>query len=328
MAEPLGKLGVVAIGRNEGERLKRCIASLKGSVSAIVYVDSRSTDGSAAWVREQGLHVVDLDLSQPFTAARARNAGYQRLKAEAPDIECVQFVDGDCEVQPGWLAAASRYLADHPSVAAVFGRRRERDPGQSLYVRMCDREWDTPLGESRACGGDVLMRCSAFDQVGGFRDSLIAGEEPELCVRIRAAGWRIWRLPDEMTLHDAAITRFGQWWRRTLRSGHAYAEGASLHGAPPERHWVVETRRAVLWGLVLPLTAVGLGAGVHPLGWLLLLAYPAQVARLAWRDRRQSEQALGLSALLVVARLAEAQGVLKFWLNRARHRRASLIEYK
>ncbi|MFO1338059.1 MAG: glycosyltransferase [Burkholderiaceae bacterium] len=318
----------MVIGRNEGERLKRCIGSLKGSASAIVYVDSRSTDGSADWARSQGVHVVDLDLSLPFTAARARNAGYRRLKAEAPDIDAVQFVDGDCEVQPGWLAAAAGFLAGHAEVAAVFGRRRESDPGQSIYVRMCDREWDTPLGESRACGGDVLMRCRAFDQVGGFRDDLIAGEEPELCVRIRAAGWRIWRLPDEMTLHDAAITRLGQWWRRARRGGHAYAEGASLHGAPPERHWVAETRRAVLWGAVLPLSAAALGLGVHPLGWLLLLAYPAQVARLAWRDRHRPEHALGLSTLLVLARLPEAQGVIQFWLNRARRRRAALIEYK
>lgn len=334
MAEPhigndaVARIGVVAIGRNEGDRLKRCIASLKGQASAVVYVDSRSTDGSADWARGQGVHVVDLDLSLPFTAARARNAGYQRLKAVAPDIEFVQFVDGDCEIQPGWLATAAGFLAEHAQVAGAFGRRRERHPDQSIYVLMCDREWDTPLGESRACGGDVLIRCRAFEQVGGFRESLIAGEEPEMCVRLRAAGWRIWRLPAEMTLHDAAITHFAQWWRRTLRSGHAYAEGASLHGAPPERHWVAETRRAVAWGVALPLLAVALGLAVHPAGWLLLLAYPAQVARLAWRDRRTSRQPLGLSALLVVARLAEAQGAIKFWLNRARHRRAALIEYK
>lgn len=327
-AELVATIGVVAIGRNEGERLKRCIASLKGLAAAIVYVDSQSTDGSADWARGQGVHVVDLDLSLPFTAARARNAGYRQLMTVAPGIGLVQFVDGDCEIQPGWLATAAGFLNAHPAVAAAFGRRRERDPEQSIYVLMCDREWDTPLGESRACGGDVLMRCRAFEQVGGFRDHLIAGEEPELCVRLRAAGWRIWRLPAEMTLHDAAITRFGQWWRRTLRSGHAYAEGASLHGAPPERHWVAETRRAVAWGVALPLLAAALGLAVHPAGWLLLLAYPAQVARLAWRDRRASRRPLGLAALLVAARFAEAQGAIKFWLNQARHRRAALIEYK
>ena len=65
-------VSVVVIGRNEGERLKRCLASLATDSTCIVYVDSGSSDGSVDHARKSGVDVVELDLSIPFTAARAR----------------------------------------------------------------------------------------------------------------------------------------------------------------------------------------------------------------------------------------------------------------
>ncbi|MGC5198866.1 glycosyltransferase family 2 protein, partial [Aphanothece microscopica RSMan92] len=149
--------------------------------------------------------------------------------------------DGDCTLQPGFLSAATAALAAHPRAVVVCGRRRERHPQASVWNRLCDREWNTPPGKARACGGDALFRFGPLMAAGGYRDSLIAGEEPELCLRLIRAGGEVWRIPAEMTLHDAAILRPGQWWRRTRRAGHAFAEGAHLHGAGPERHWVAET---------------------------------------------------------------------------------------
>ena len=320
-------IGVVVIGRNEGERLKHCLSSVGSLASRVVYVDSRSRDGSAEWARKQGVAVVELDSAKPLSAARARNEGFRRLTEIAPELSLVQFLDGDCEMDRGWLSAAHGLLTSRPEVAAVCGRLRERFPEHSIYNMLCEMEWNGPVGETRSTGGNAMMRCSAFRQVNGYREDLIAGEEPELCVRLRAGGWKIWRLGDEMGLHDAAITRFGQWWKRAVRGGHAFAQGAWLHGAPPERHCVAETRRAVLWGAVLPLAILSLAA-IHPAWLMLALAYPLQVLRLAVRggigDRERRWRAL----FLVIARFAEAQGVLKFWIGRLRRRSAALIEYK
>jgi GT2 family glycosyltransferase len=321
-------LGIVVIGRNEGERLQRCIASTAGSGARLVYVDSGSTDGSVERVRAAGHDVVELDRAVPFTAARARNAGAARLRAVEPDLQFVQFVDGDCELCPGWLGAARAFVARRPDVVAVAGRLRERHPDASIYNRLCDLEWDMPAGEARACGGIAMLRLDAFAAAGGFREGLIAGEEPELCVRLRAAGGKIWRVADDMAWHDAAMTRFPQWWRRTRRAGHAYAEGAALHGAPPERHYVAERRRALLWGLALPLLAVA-GALLHWSLALLLLAYPLQIARLWVRHRRERGAApLARAFFLVLGRFPEALGVLGFWLRRWRAGPTHLIEYK
>lgn len=328
-ANSASQVGAVVIGRNEGARLLRCLDSLRGQVARVVYVDSGSTDGSAQAARDRGAEVVDLDMRRPFTAARARNEGLARLCALAPELTLVQFVDGDCEVQAGWLAQAVAFLAAHPEGVVVCGRRRERHPGASVYNQLCDLEWDTPIGLARACGGDALMRIAALRAVGGYRADLIAGEEPELCVRLRAAGGQVWRLDAEMTLHDAAMTRLAQWWQRNRRSGHAFAEGAWLHGAPPERHFVAETRRAVLWGGLLPLLLLG---ALLVLGTPALwggLIYPVQVARVAHHLRRAGSPVPWTQATyLILGRLPEVQGVLTFAWRRLLSRPQRLIEYK
>lgn len=319
-------IAAIVIGRNEGARLVQCLDSLEGQAGRIVYVDSGSTDGSVAMARARGVEVVTLDMAQPFTAARARNAGLEQLRqGDVPDF--VQFVDGDCEVRPGWIAQAFSFLQENPKVAVVCGRRRERHPEVSVYNAQCDREWDTPIGKARACGGDALMRMKALDQVGGYDPRLIAGEEPEMCVRLRGKGWKIWRLDAEMTWHDAAMTRFGQFWKRARRAGHAYAEGAFLHGAPPERHYVLQLKRAVIWGIALPVCIFALTLALSPWFLALFAVYPLQIARLARRSGGGTA-AWQEAALLTVAKVAEGLGVLEFHLRRLAGRRAGLIEYK
>jgi GT2 family glycosyltransferase len=325
---PISSVGLVAIGRNEGDRLRKCLMSVVGLAGKVVYVDSGSTDGSVEMARALGVGAVELDMAISFTAARARNEGFKRLRGIAPELAYVQFVDGDCEVVPGWLEKAARFLDEHSDVAVVCGRRRERYPDRSVYNMLCDIEWDTPVGEAKACGGDAMMRADVFERVGKYRDGLIAGEEPELCVRLRAAGWKVWRLDEEMTLHDAAITRFGQWWKRTKRGGYAYAEGAYLHGAPPERHRVKESLRVWIWGLGIPVLAICLVIWLGSWGLAMLLIYPAQVVRLALRGNRSVKENWWRALFLVVGKFPEVAGQLNFLYNRLAGKTARLIEYK
>ena len=321
--------GFVVIGRNEGDRLKRCLNSLPDG-TPIVYVDSGSTDGSVKWAMERGLKCVQLDTRLGFTAARARNAGFQRLKElpSASDLTYIQFLDGDCEMAQDWPQRAIEFLKGQSDVCAVFGRRRERHPSSSVYNRLCDIEWDVPIGQSRAFGGDVMLRVDALNSVGGYRDDLIAGEEPELSVRLRARGWRIWRLDAEMTLHDAAMTRLGQWWQRQIRSGYAFAEGAHLHGGPPERHWVRETHRAALWGVILPIACAVLTVIAWPWGGLTWLIYPLQVLRLMLRSNRSIFERALLAFFQVLGRFPEGQGYLRFVIRRLLRQQSVTIEYK
>ncbi|MFN0132401.1 MAG: glycosyltransferase [Phycisphaerales bacterium] len=332
MTPPPAQLGFVAIGRNEGERLGRCLASLRTIGAPIVYVDSGSTDGSVDRARAADASVVELPTDQPFTAARARNAGFERLIAEYPLLPLVHFIDGDCELVPGWIDGALAALAESPTLGVVCGRRVERTPDASIYNRLCDIEWDTPVGPAKACGGDALFRVLAFVQVGGFNPAVIAGEEPELCVRLRAAGWGVRRIGHDMTLHDAAITRFSQWWRRTVRAGHAYAQGAALHGKPPERHGVRELRSMLAWSLGPPALALALAWPTRGLSLLVLpLAYGALFVRVARGQRRlgrSAPHARLYAASIVVAKFAMLRGAAKFWLSSLSGRNPAIIEYK
>jgi GT2 family glycosyltransferase len=242
-------------------------------------------------------------------------------------LDYVQFIDGDCALQPGWIETAQAFLDENPQAAVVHGRRRERYPEATVYNQLCDWEWDVPPGPVKACGGDAMMRVAAFQAVGGYDPGLIAGEEPELCVRLRGAGWQIRCLDAEMTLHDAAMTRFGQYWKRAQRAGHAYAEGAAMHGAPPERHGVAGRNRALIWGAGLPLAILVAGL-IWPWAFLGLLIYPVQVVRIALSQGPSGRAGWIRALFLTIEKFPQARGAIGYALDRLRGRRGGLIEYK
>lgn len=328
---PAKRAGAVAIGRNEGERLKRCLRSLRDHVPMMVYVDSGSTDGSVEFARSLDVDVVNLDMSQPFTMARARNAGLARLLERDPAIEFVQFVDGDCEVAAGWMDAGLATISAEDDIAAVAGRTRERYPEASRYNRLCDLEWDVPTGESEACGGNALIRVKALQEVEGYREVLIAGEEPDMCFRMRQRGWRVFRLPDEMVLHDAAMTRFGQWWKRATRGGYAYIDGAALNWNADQKYNLKQTRSVLFWGLLLPLLVVALAWPTRGLSLLLLAGYGVlgwRVYRHQRRRGRSASDARLYAGFTVLGKFAMAVGILQYLKNRLLGKRSTLIEYK
>jgi glycosyltransferase involved in cell wall biosynthesis len=331
-------VGAVVIGRNEGGRLLACLQSVLRSDVPAVYVDSGSTDGSVAAARALGVDTIELDLSTPFTAARARNAGFERLSKLFPHVQYVQFVDGDCELMPGWFERAAAELDARPDTAVVFGRCRERHPEASVYNRLCDIEWDRPVGESKTCGGIALVRAGAFREAGRYDPALIAGEEPEMCVRLRQRGWHIHRIDAEMTWHDADMTRFRQWWRRMVRSGHAYAEVSQMHRDTPQRIWAKESRSIWVWGLGVPaafllagVVAFALGLPVWPVPVAFVALHAVQFARIFRRQRGRgmaARHAAAYTLAVLVGKYAQVIGQAKFWAHKLRGTPNTIIEYK
>jgi GT2 family glycosyltransferase len=326
------RIAAVVIGRNEGARLERCLRSLRGDVRPLVYVDSLSEDESVALARSLGADVVELDLATPFTAARARNEGFRRVVALDPGVDFVQFVDGDCEVAQRWIASAEDALRRNSEIGAVTGVRRERYPDHSIYNQLCDIEWRMgPFGDIDRFGGDVMIRAQALRAAGGYDGAVIAAEDDELAVRLRTGGWRILRLDRPMTIHDAAMRRLSQWWRRAMRCGYGFAQVNALHGAPPVRKFRGEIRRVWVWAAVVPIV-IGLTALASPAAAALVaLVYPLRVLRVAVRASRdglrpQASLAWGLSC--VASSAAELVGILKFHFDHARSRPARIIEYK
>jgi glycosyltransferase involved in cell wall biosynthesis len=322
-------VSVVVIGRNEGTRLQRCLQSVLQShwgqtQHELIYVDSRSTDQSVVNAQALGAQVIVLNDASPC-AAKARNLGWQAARGEY-----VLFLDGDTELHPDFVARALATLAE-PGLCAAWGHRRESNPAQSIYTKVLDLDWVYPTGRTLYFGGDVLVRRAALAQVGGFDPSLKAGEEPELCARLRAAGWQIEHIDVPMTRHDLAVTSMRAYWLRAYRSGIAYAEVAERMRLRGDVLWQHEARRdfrhgllfsvspllllgALWWQPVLALTLVALAflylvrtalrcAWKAPGQWSLCAQYavhahfqkiPALFGQLKWRQavRQQSEIAL------------------------------------
>lgn len=314
---------VVLIGRNEGERLVSALASVQGQVRNIVYVDSGSTDGSVAQARLAGAKVVELDMSTPFTAARARNAGFDAL--ESP--EYVMFIDGDCSLVDGFIDAARAHLDTHPDIGMVTGWRREIHRNRSLYNQLCDWEWQRPAGEIMACGGDMLVRAQAWSGVAGMDPTVIAAEDDEFCTRLRKAGWTLWRIPHQMTRHDADMLRFSQWWSRAVRTGHGFAQVGSLH---PE-YFKTERARAVLYGLLLPLLFLTTLIFATPISLFVAVFYALNYWRTAQglvRDGLMATEAYRHSLLLTLSKIPNIIGMARFYLRRLRGQDMRIIEYK
>ena len=321
-------IGWVVIGRNEGEQLRRCLESIRPFATTIVYVDSDSSDNSVDLARSCGADVVELDMSIPFTAARARNEGFRRLLQIEPDLEFVHFLDGDTEIVDGWFESAMSTIREHPRAAVLSGLRMEKYPDRSVFNRLCDVEWNKPDGYP-ACEGDAVMRVEAFRAINGFNESLIAGEEPELCLRYWNAGWECLRNRVPMTLHDVGLLHWSQWWRREKRTGYTFAEGAAMYG---KAHYLRQSMGVWFWALVLPVLGIALAWPTYGISVaVVLLGYGVLLAR-AYRGTRSraksTRHALEYATFIVLAKFPMLAGMLQYWLGRVRGRRARIIEYR
>jgi glycosyltransferase involved in cell wall biosynthesis len=326
-------VSVVIIGRNEGQRLENCIRSVQSAdwnavVHEVLYIDSRSTDASVALAQSHGVSTLVLP-EGPMCAAKARNLGWTSAQGEF-----ILFLDGDTVLHPDFVHKALLALQDS-EICAAWGHRRESNPGQSFYTRVLDLDWIYPTGITPYFGGDVLVRRSALMQVEGFDASLNAGEEPELCARLRAVGWKIMHIDAPMTQHDLAVRTLKAYARRCYRSGIAYAEVAHRMKILGDSLWQAEARRDFAHGLIYlcaPAALVSL-LFVHVLaGMALCAAGTAVVLRSAWRCRQRASGslplALGYAIHSHIQKVPALFGQFAWKLAQLRSQRLGLVNYK
>jgi glycosyltransferase involved in cell wall biosynthesis len=337
-AEPnpakLPSVSIVVIGRNEGERLRRCLESVFAMThpnfdTEVIYVDSGSVDGSVALANRMGAKVIALQPERP-SAALGRNAGWRA--ASGP---IVLFLDGDTILHPNFVGDSLTEFTV-PEIAVVWGHRRELHPEQSLYNRTLDLDWIYLAGPTMYCGGDALFRRDLLTETGGFDETLIAGEEPELCRRIAALGFTILHVDRPMTLHDLAITRWQQYWKRSTRAGHAFAEVSERFQATEQAFWSDESRRnrnraLLLLGLFIAgLAASIVFASLLPIGVACLL-FLALATRSAWKVRWKTNDKVALMLYGLHSHLQQVPiylGQLQYKWNRRKGKRSMLLEYK
>ena len=320
-------LGFVVIGRNEGQRLAKCLEAVRTYGVPVIYVDSASHDHSPEMARQMGAVVVNLDPSRAMNASRGRREGTMALLEHLPHCEFIQFIDGDCVLAPGWIEAALSFMTENGAAAVVCGRRFEAYPDASIYNRLCDEEWNTPCGKVQASGGDALMRVGPLNEVGGFDPTLMASEEPELAARLRAAGWEIWRIDVPMTEHDASILSYYAYWRRSLRGGIGLWQAwrRTLHLEHPINGRSLLS--ALFWVTGLPILVLTLTALFRVPALLLALPaiYGLQITRMAARKGTSSWYNWRASSLILSIKSAELIGAARALLA---NREQTAVEYK
>jgi len=315
----------VVIGRNEAARLGAALRAVQALARRVIYVDSGSRDGSVALARARGVEVLELDPARPFSAARARNEGFAALGEDRAPF--VQFIDADCLLVPGWLKGACAFLDSHPQAGLVIGRYREEAPEASVYNWLTDWEWDKPEGPQAAGIGTFMARAEAFAQTGGFRDSMIAAEDDEMFLRMRALGWQTWSIAAPMCTHDAGLRAFRPWWRRMIRAGHSFAELGALHPGTA----AAARKRAVLWAGLVPLLVLAGAVLWWPLVVLVVALTAAAMARQGMRFARMGAvpaRAAAAAGLVMLSKFANLYGMSWYWLRRLRRSDAQIIEYK
>ena len=336
-ASPQPAIAVVIIGRNEGERLRVCLSSVLAmnyprELIEVLYVDSSSTDSSVALARSLGVKTIVLE--GPTTAARGRNAGW--TQTEAP---FVLFLDGDTLLNPNFVASAVKHFHDPKytePLAGVYGNRRETHTADSIYNAIFDLDWNAGTGYSLFFGGDALVRREALAAVGGYNPLLIAGEEPDLCRRMRGLGYRILHVDEPMTLHDLAMFTFTQYWRRSIRTGYAYAEISTKYAKTNDPLWSAESRSNTIrglfwwWGPILAIVVSILFHSIAPFAFFLAVAF-ILFARTAAKVMNRTHDLKLLLAYSLHSHLQQVPilfGQIRFHKQRRRGGNAAIIEYK
>jgi cellulose synthase/poly-beta-1,6-N-acetylglucosamine synthase-like glycosyltransferase len=279
------------------------------------------------------LPVVELDPARPFSAARGRNEGLDEALRRWPTIRYVLFLDGDCVLNQYFPAAAAKTFAEHPECAIVTGHLSEHAPEASVYNRLCAMEWRSPAGrmdDVNRLGGIMAARISALEAVGRFNEEAIAGEEPDLGIRLMLANCSLIKIDEQMAVHDAEIMTFGQWWTRAVRGGHAVAHRFARHGRTRFRDCRREIRSALFWGFALPLLTFVLLWPTRGLSLMLLAGY----GLISWRVYRHALQlgferadAFNAAKYNVYSKFAHVVGIMRYGFNRLRGT-FHIIEYK
>jgi acetyltransferase-like isoleucine patch superfamily enzyme len=181
----------------------------------------------------------------------------------------------------------------------------------------------------------VLVRRDALAQVDGFDPNLKAGEEPEMCSRLRATGWVIEHIDEPMTGHDLAIRTWKAYWLRAKRSGMAYAEIAHKMQKKGDLMWQNEAKRDLVHGsiyLASPLILAALYA-LSPLipliaAVLFFTLLIRTALRSAWKAPTNHMLCMQYAVHVHLQKIPSLFGQLAWRLNHRRGGATQWVDYK
>ena len=262
------QITVIVKALNEEKRIAAClhaaVLALKGLDAELLVVDSVSTDRTVDIARSFPVRIVQFDDAAQRSCGAAVELGWRHSRGDL-----IYVLDADMLLQVGFLQQAMAYLQSHPHVAAVGGnlldtslrtvadRQRARVSAALVAPR-----------EVSELGGGGLYRRNAIAQVGYLaHQSLVAYEEAELGVRLRACGWTLVRLPQTAVLHEGHPENNLQMLSRLWANGRAKS-GATFLKSAVGKPWFALVLRKLAHVLAVPLAhaaalVVSIGVGLQ-----------------------------------------------------------------
>jgi len=248
MNNNLPLISVVIIGLNISEKVVNCIKSVKESKYPnleIIYVDGGSSDGSVEKVKKLGYVKVIESNHENQTGGRQRNIGWRSSKSDL-----IQFLDGDVLMDPNWINHAFKKINDR--FIAVCGYRKERYPNKNWYNLINDIDWEKNIGETHHFGAEVLIKKSVLDDVGGYDDELISGQNGDISFRIKEKGYHILRIDKIMSYHNIKKNNFRKYFWRNFRHGYGHIQVAIRHYKKNGRRLLNNYIKIVIKGILNP----------------------------------------------------------------------------
>ena len=228
-------ISIVIVSRNTRELLRACVRSIAdhrdGLVVEVIVVDSASSDGAVAMMRQEFPEVIVLEPGENTGFARGNNLGIRRARGEV-----ILLLNPDTALTAGALRTMLDALRADATVGVVGPRLRypngttqpsrrrfptlatacvestvvqEWRPDHPAIARyqMDDRPDDCAQDVDWLVGACLLVRRTVFARVGLLDERLfLYAEEPEWCWRVREAGWRVRYLPAAEVWHHEGMS--------------------------------------------------------------------------------------------------------------------------
>jgi GT2 family glycosyltransferase len=224
-----GRIGIVIPTHNRYVKLRALLASIEQwmtrEVTAVVVVDD--SDQPVDLTGEfNSINLKQIFLGERTFISRAKNLGWRSLSAEY-----IYFIDDDNVISEQTIAPVLGVISKSKSIGAIMPA--------VLYKSRPDLVWvyATPLSsagilkhkligrnesrnssfENRLLNTDALpnasiVRRKALENVDGFDETLVVNSSMDLCLRMKAKGWRVFAYTGGFVYHDVeAPGRLG-WW--------------------------------------------------------------------------------------------------------------------
>lgn len=273
-AKCMRRVSILIKALNEEARIAHCLDAAVREAQLVdgevILVDSLSTDRTVEIARSYPIRIVQFSFPEDRSCGAAVQLGYQFAEGEY-----IYVLDGDMELQNGFIAKALNVLETESNVGGVGGKLLDRrirtaaDLRRALTLGILSRRIEVD-----ELGGGGLYRRKAIESVGYLAHRwLPACEEAELGFRLRAAGWRLFRLPDPAVLHTGHTESNWGMVRRLWKNRRAHAAGMFLRSAFGKAWW---------WRAVRYQWPVVLTCAIHLMAFGIAVLLGASLLDILW----------------------------------------------